>query len=188
MYPQNVFADPEDNDVSPVDESIPVGFPGHTSDSRFHRRLGPEGEEQDIVGPDGHTEQLPPYSRFPENVDGKGLAMSDARSGVEVEPINSNETLIPSTDESNADTTPADSSNRRTSRNLEQMESGIREQRWSEKTWKDRRNTRFCRGIFPFWVLLLAGGLVLLLAVIIGGFIGGFAARDHDAIAAAASS
>ncbi|KAF2747393.1 hypothetical protein M011DRAFT_58556 [Sporormia fimetaria CBS 119925] len=42
---------------------IPVGFSGA---NLYHRRTGPDGEEQDMVGPDGHTEQLPPYSRFPE--------------------------------------------------------------------------------------------------------------------------
>lgn len=42
-----------------------VGFPGSTD--RYQRRIGPDGEEAaDLIGPDGHTEQLPPYSRYPD--------------------------------------------------------------------------------------------------------------------------
>ncbi|KAL9096642.1 MAG: hypothetical protein Q9165_001129 [Trypethelium subeluteriae] len=184
MYPQNVFADPEDGEVSPVDESIPVGFPGHSTDDRFHRRLGPEGEEQDIVGPDGHTEQLPPYTRFPENMAGKGMTIGDSESEADVQPVNSNETLMRNAQEQNANATPTDASNRR-SGTVEQMESGIPEKSWSEKSWREKRHTRFCSGRFPFWILLLAAALVLLLAAIIGGIVGGFVAHDHAAAAAA---
>ena len=179
MYPQNVFADPEDSDASPVDESIPVGFPGHSNNDRFHRRLGPEGEEQDIIGPDGHTEQLPPYSRFPDDIADKGLSMADSRSGVEVHQLSSNEDLIPNTDGRNANPTLVDASNQRTSRTLEQMESGVAEKTWSEKSWKEKRQTRFCGGKFPCWVLILAAGLVVLLAAIIGGIVGRVLAHEH---------
>jgi hypothetical protein len=45
--------------------SISVGFPG-TQDG-YQRRVGPEGEEVgDLIGPLGHTEELPPYSRYPD--------------------------------------------------------------------------------------------------------------------------
>lgn len=49
----------------PVDPAIiPVGFGGRGN--QYQRRLGADGEEAaDLVGPDGHTEQLPPYSREP---------------------------------------------------------------------------------------------------------------------------
>lgn len=66
MYPQNTV--PED-EVSPVDgiTPAPVGFPGLSQD--YRRRFGPDGEEvADLVGPDGHTEQLPPYTRYPNDL------------------------------------------------------------------------------------------------------------------------
>lgn len=46
--------------------SIPVvGFP--TLPDNYRRRLGPDGEEAgDLIGPMGHTEELPPYTRYPE--------------------------------------------------------------------------------------------------------------------------
>ncbi|KAI1177969.1 hypothetical protein F4777DRAFT_155360 [Nemania sp. FL0916] len=63
-YSQNVAAgDDEPGDRSPLRE-ITVGFPG--TGGAYQRRLGPDGEEAaDMIGPDGHTEQLPPYTRYP---------------------------------------------------------------------------------------------------------------------------
>jgi hypothetical protein len=63
MYPQNTVPEGE---VAPAPiVTAPVGFPGLQTD--YQRRLGPEGEEiADIIGPDGHTEQLPPYTQYPD--------------------------------------------------------------------------------------------------------------------------
>jgi hypothetical protein len=71
MYPQNTVPEGVDiGDSAPV-LSIPVGFPG--LGQNYQRRLGPEGEEAgDIIGPDGHTEQLPPYTRYPDGIPPKG--------------------------------------------------------------------------------------------------------------------
>ncbi len=57
LYPQNTVAGPS--------AAIPVGFPGLAD--AYQRQMGPDGEEiADMIGPDGHTEQLPPYSRYPD--------------------------------------------------------------------------------------------------------------------------
>lgn len=63
MYPQGITPDAQENlPVAP----IPVGFPG-LNNQQYQRRIGPEGEDAaDIIGPDGHTEQLPPYTQYPE--------------------------------------------------------------------------------------------------------------------------
>ena len=35
----------------------------------YQRRMGPDGEDaDDLIGPDGHTEQLPPYSKYPNDL------------------------------------------------------------------------------------------------------------------------
>jgi hypothetical protein len=61
MYPQ---ATVDETSVMPA-AAIPVGFPGMAG--QYQRRFGPDGEEiADIIGPDGHTEQLPPYTRYPD--------------------------------------------------------------------------------------------------------------------------
>jgi hypothetical protein len=76
MYPQNVVEDEEPAPVPQVQAVIPVGFPGATT--TYRRQIGPDGEEQDIIGLDGHTEQLPPYSRYPEEGPTKASMAAEA--------------------------------------------------------------------------------------------------------------
>jgi len=78
MYSQNVIENPEENDITPAPPAIPVGFPG--LNTGYHRQIGPDGEEQDIIGPDGHTEQLPPYSKYPEEGPTKASIATEATS------------------------------------------------------------------------------------------------------------
>ncbi|KAL7807218.1 hypothetical protein V8C26DRAFT_415119 [Trichoderma gracile] len=61
LYPQNIVTT---GDETP--HQIPVGFT--TSGHGYQRQLGPDGEEAGaLVGPLGHTEELPPYTRYPEH-------------------------------------------------------------------------------------------------------------------------
>lgn len=61
MYPQI----PVEETPRPVVPAIPVGFVN--APDPYQRRIGPEGEElAGIIGPDGHTEELPPYTRYPD--------------------------------------------------------------------------------------------------------------------------
>lgn len=65
MYPQNIVPEADDANEGATVLPVPVGFPGRNDN--YQRRLGPEGEEiADIIGPDGHTEQLPPYTQYPD--------------------------------------------------------------------------------------------------------------------------
>lgn len=66
LYPQNIV--PE-TDSSPQSTPIPIGFPGMNT---YQPRPCPDRETAEIVGPDGHTEQLPPYTQYP--IDGSGRA------------------------------------------------------------------------------------------------------------------
>ncbi|TKA71698.1 hypothetical protein B0A55_07146 [Friedmanniomyces simplex] len=47
-----------------------------------------------------------------------------------------------------------------------------------EKTWKEKRKTRFC-GV-PFWWLLLGASVVTFIAAVLAGVIGGFLANEQD--------
>lgn len=82
MYAQNTL--PEDNVgvVAGLAPSMGAGFPG--SDQNFQRRLGPDGEDaDDLIGPDGYTEQLPPYTRYANGVPPKytsGIGSVNRRS------------------------------------------------------------------------------------------------------------
>ncbi|KAI1116463.1 hypothetical protein F5Y14DRAFT_406815 [Nemania sp. NC0429] len=80
IYSQNVVpGDDGAGDRSPPME-MNVGFPGTIND--YQRRLGPDGEEAaDMIGPNGHTEQLPPYTRYPvEAYTQKALGIHVTRS------------------------------------------------------------------------------------------------------------
>jgi len=97
MYHQNIVED--EPPMPPVQTTIPVGFPGISTG--FHRQIGPDGEEQDIIGPFGHMEQLPPYSRHPEEGPTKASLAAEA-SATPIEPVpnpmaNSNDALLTDT-------------------------------------------------------------------------------------------
>ncbi|KAL1624778.1 hypothetical protein SLS56_007663 [Neofusicoccum ribis] len=174
MYPQNVFEDPDEIQPAPVQNQIPVGFPG--LGQGYHRQIGPDGEEQDIIGPDGHTEQLPPYSRFPEEGPTKaslmavpeefGLVTTAAAGGAATTSQDSQEPLQPQA-RSGSDATneggPGDENDKT----------------WSEKTWKEKRKTRILWGKVPLWVLITAIVIIVILAVILGVVIGTFMAKEH---------
>lgn len=60
MYPQGVTEDDHLEDEDDAQAAAPaVGFPG--LGQPYQRVRGPDGEEQDIIGMDGHAEQLPPH-------------------------------------------------------------------------------------------------------------------------------
>ena len=72
MHGQNTVPEEEIEPVVPH-SVIPVGFPGMRG--HYQTQVDQQGEDVgDIVGPDGHMEQLPPYSRFPDDPSGKRTA------------------------------------------------------------------------------------------------------------------
>ncbi|KAL5606302.1 hypothetical protein BROUX41_002717 [Berkeleyomyces rouxiae] len=62
MFPQNVVPM---NIEMPQQTTIPP-VAGFASNVGYQRRIGPDGEESGLVGPFGYTEELPPYTRYPE--------------------------------------------------------------------------------------------------------------------------
>lgn len=75
LYPQN---------TAPIDdgngERIPVGFNG--MGGSYQRQIGPDGEEAgDLIGPLGHMEELPPYTRYPEGAYLRNSSAEAAASG-----------------------------------------------------------------------------------------------------------
>ncbi|GAB7351414.1 hypothetical protein MBLNU459_g2085t2 [Dothideomycetes sp. NU459] len=178
MYPQNVADDAEldeDDDTTQPRTHIPVGFPGRAPG--FRRRQGPEGEEQDIIGVDGHTEQLPPYSEYPEDGTPKPIVIAAStptpQSSTQLHvPLMLQQTLQRPQSMSDAG---AQSAGHGFS-SMEQMDSNdsvdSSTKSWKEKTWKEKRKTKFC-GI-PFWWILLSGCVLAFVAIVLGATIGAF--------------
>jgi hypothetical protein len=152
--------------VSDDDDSVApqVGFPGRNAN--FHRQLGPDGEEQDIIGPDGHTEQLPPYSKYPNEVE-KAMALA---ASVPTSPTSSHESERVLSQTSQDHTEMADSG----------TTAPATEKSWSEKSWKERWKTKVFYRLIPCWLLVIALAFLVFLGVIIGGAIGGFLAKERQ--------
>ncbi|EMC92719.1 hypothetical protein BAUCODRAFT_37619 [Baudoinia panamericana UAMH 10762] len=187
LYPQGVA---EDDDEELTEASpIPVGFTG--LGQTYHRRRGPEGEEQDIIGEDGHTEQLPPYTRYPEDAPEKmpllvpeapralhsraPVAGSDPTMSLMHTPIQPSQTPQPQsmTDESNLRAGRPASIASAEARNDSFVTDSSTSKSWKEKTWKERRKTKLC-GVPLGWVLLVVGVavfMVIVISAVIGGFL-----------------
>lgn len=167
MYPQNI-----DYEEDLGDQPIPVGF--SATGLQSHQSSSPEADEVgDIVGPDGHLEQLPPYSRYPDGVIrptlGRGPASiasdirghseryhddpnarSDASSGSgTLINVDSSEPLQPAADRSD--------------------QSPKKEETMSEKI--HRKGRQKCCGA-PLWLVILLS-LAMMTCALLGGVIGG---------------
>ena len=153
---------------------IPVGFPGRTPG--FNLARGPQGEEQDIIGVDGHTEQLPPYSEYPEEGVPKHIVLPNQPLSAATSASTSHLAipLIPARLQSMSDS--PGNADAQAFASMEQMESNdstaSAPKRWKDKSWKEKRKTKFC-GI-PFWWIMLSMCVVAFIAIVLGGAIGGF--------------
>ncbi|PGG98825.1 hypothetical protein AJ80_09462 [Polytolypa hystricis UAMH7299] len=164
MYPQNTVPEEESLENQPP-VSIPVGFPGHDPLFRLPPRQGPD-ELGDIVGPDGHTERLPPYSRFPDGIPPKEgaelqiIAADTPQEAVDASPVSpesgiSSRTLLDTSRVVAATPEPQTSDS---GGNL------------TEKL-KQKGKRKVCCGM-SIWTCVLIGA-VLLIGTVIGGVIGG---------------
>jgi hypothetical protein len=156
MYQQNTV--PEEEDDSQI--NIPLGFPvlGQSSQSSSNS----SGDEVgDIVGTDGHVEQLPPYSRYADNVIAKGdMARIDPPT-----------TDITDASPSSSVTPPVPAS----SSSIELTDVGASsapdEVARKEGLTEQKRRRRMCFGI-PFWTFVIIIAVVII-AALLGGVIGG---------------
>lgn len=206
MYPQGVGDDMDDDDdgedYAIQQNPVPVGFPGLGGD--YTRRLGPDGEDQDLIGELGHTEQLPPYTRYPEDGPEKvPLLMPTAPTALHsVAPVAGTDpsmplmhTMITPSEQPRATQSMTDESalhrqsSRLSAQQLMSSRSSVissstpsydKDRKWSDKTWKERSKHRVCCGI-PAWCILLAVCVIVFIAAVIGGVIGGFVAGGRHA-------
>jgi hypothetical protein len=196
MYPQNTVLEAEEADRS-TSAPIPVGFTGTTDN--YQRRIGSEGEEvADMIGPDGHTEQLPPYTRYPEEV--------YTRKALGIEPPAAREppaaiagaggiglaTHNPEFDSSvdlhtqgegagagagAGDRSPQSHSVRsfetESQHDINQAALALTEEKKPQKKWK-RVAKRRVWGVVPCWSLCLTASILVMLAIVLGTVLGFF--------------
>ena len=202
LYPQGVGED-EDDEEDQRQNPVPVGFPG--LGNSYARIRGPDGEEQDLLGEDGHTEQLPPYTRYPEDGPEKVPLLAVPSALHTQGPVAGNDPSMPLMHEHLAPApTPQSRQQSMTDQSALDRQGSIRhpsmpniermatnrsrrsddtdwtKKSWKEKTWKEKRKTRFC-GI-PFWWILLALCVLGFIAAVLGGVIGGYVSGAHHGL------
>lgn len=192
MYPQNIA---DDEDIT-TNTSIPVGFPGHSQNDAFQRRIGPDGEDQDIIGEDGHAEQLPPYTRYPEEAPAKMALGAGAEAlpaiGEAVDLTDQQENANESTpffpdqphdfaqSRSSSPTLADQSQNPFSDRHATSKYAGSdgSGKSWGDMTWKERRDARLF-GVLPVWLFFLVMIILIVIAAVCGGAVGGLLSRQH---------
>ncbi|RHZ67501.1 uncharacterized protein CDV56_106729 [Aspergillus thermomutatus] len=185
MYSQAVV--PEEGLDTPIhDPVIPLGFPGH--EQAYQRPPGRADDDVgDLIGPDGHTEQLPPYSRYPDGVVPKeaGTLESGVGAGIITEETAHSTSREPPVSEASSGTLVAENSGNLANGNgngsgngngnghspgehEEPPATGVMA---FEEKLKSKGKKRVCCGL-PIWTLVLIS-IVIFVVACIAGVIGG---------------
>jgi len=178
MYTQNVEADMDDEDdeddnrVRHPQTHIPVGFPG--MQPSFHNRL-----TDDSMSIGGHSEQLPPYSEYPEDGAPTNITLPRLQNDRPEEPQNPRPVHIyapfeqrrPPVSMSDEPPTSENHTLLPVSRPDGSAESEQKSKPWSEKTWKERVQTKVC-GIPLIWLLFLVVAVIVIVSGTIAGVVG----------------
>lgn len=192
MYPQNIESETE----LPAAPPIPAGFPGLRND--YQRRLGPDGEEiAGIIGPDGHTEELPPYTQFPDEAI---VRKTGALAAVPSAGTSAPSLAVPAATvsaggiglatrnpefESRDDLATPQSrmSNRSLASDASSHQVNTAAAGESEKPqlkhWQIVARRRLC-GIVPIWVLVLMVIMLLLMGIILGAVFASLKPKHHE--------
>ena len=184
MYAQGTVPEDEVDTVAGV-PPVAGAFAGSGHD--FQRPLGPDGEDvDDLIGPDGYTEQLPPYSRYangipPKYSSGIGSLHNSLRRSAPPPPApsqeSSEETLNNSEGRDAGLVNPfEDSSTQINSETSDAVPPKDEGGNFKEKVQR-RARRKVCFGV-PCW-LCLALIIVVFLAVLLGGLVGGLIAHHR---------
>lgn len=184
MYAQNTVPEDHVGAVPGLADSIVAGFPG--SGHNFQRRLGPDREDvDDLIGPDGYTEQLPPYSRYANSVPSKyasGVGSVHRESAPPPPPLQPPVEHVPEVPNSSqpTDTAPVDPFGD-SSTQLGSDDSGVVPPKDEGGNFKERLRRRskkkVCCGVSCWLCLVIL--MIVCFAILLGGIIGGVLAHKH---------
>jgi hypothetical protein len=181
MYAQNTL--PE-GDVAPVAHAAPiaqVGFPGLAA-HEYTRHQNPDGEDaDDIIGPDGHTEQLPPYTRYPDAAPKERYASAASESSEALH------ITLPTSQVVNGPVSPNESiesedNGHQINLAAAAAAAGLASNRGTRERWSEKSKRRTCCGRMPRWAVILLLILLVVVAATAGGVIGRYlkhAAAKH---------
>ncbi|KAK4111306.1 hypothetical protein N656DRAFT_697563, partial [Canariomyces notabilis] len=199
LYPQNGGI--EANALQAA--AIPLGF--HGLPDQYRRRMGPDGDDvDDMIGPDGHTEQLPPYSRYPDEA-----CIQKARDADGVAGVVQGATVVPLTvtvPPSTLQAIPGAGGIGLATRNPEfestedlgsprsrhsapsftsydsqrrlSLNNEMSEKRKPPKRWQLWMRRKLC-GVIPYWAICLIAVVLVLMGTILGSVVGTFVAKQR---------
>ncbi|KAJ5516678.1 hypothetical protein N7527_008238 [Penicillium freii] len=181
MYSQNVVEEGMDDDI------IPVGFPGHNPP--YQPPAGRQADDVgDIIGPDGHAEPLPPYSRYPTGAVPKppgAETTADLNTPPEEHPLNNESPrALPISETSSRPLVPEhsdDDNNGGNGHGQERVAATTGIMAFEEKLKRKGKQTACCG--LPVWTFVLIA-TVMLIGGCIGGVIGGVLGTKKAAEAA----
>ena len=201
LYPQSGAVEP-DGVQAPA---IPLGFRGLPD--QYQRRVGPDGEEvADMIGPDGHMEQLPPYTRYPDEAYARKATAMDTppdteREGATVVPpvVTTAASAIPAISGAgglglatrnpefeSVEDDPGSPRSRYSTRSFVSDDSGRRirsddegltEKQPPPKKWQTWMRRKVW-GVVPYWAICLTGLVLLVIVAILGAVVGTFLAKQ----------
>lgn len=170
MYSQNTLPEDEADRNADVIRAIP-GFPGR--EQNFQRRFGQDGEDAaDLVGPDGYMEQLPPYTRYANNIPPKvGTTGPEIAGDVSRNlPADSQDTLNTAQSRDFAAGALIRDGNPTQPNSSPSGASAPSDGGHFKERCKERGKKKVCFGRIPMWLVMI---ILLILAVLIGAVIGG---------------
>lgn len=175
LYSQNIALEDQLNLGSNMVRSVP-GFP--RQEQNYRRRYEHDGEEAaDIIGPDGYTEQLPPYSRYANDIPPKnetsGMGMIDDEPR---DQSGSSQNTLSFTQSRNiiAGTSVAENSSTQLNPSAGQTAVSTTGGGYFKERVKAKGKKRICFGKIPMWILMV---FLLVAATLLGAVIGGILGR-----------
>ncbi|KAK1249039.1 hypothetical protein MKX07_002555 [Trichoderma sp. CBMAI-0711] len=189
LYPQNIVTT---SDETP--HQIPVGFT--TSGHGYQRQIGPDGEEAGaLVGPLGHTEELPPYTRYPEHgmvsktpaAVATAAVAEDGRAGTESPTTGTIAgaggigvaTRNPEFSSTEEDLQPSQSRPSTHSRHDINTAAQSSAEKGPTTKWQQVAKRKLW-GIVPYWAICMLFIGVLLIGIILGAVIGSVLSRHKS--------
>lgn len=208
LYAQNTVSE-EDLATTTLPLRPPAAAMGPTQ--TYQRRMGPDGEDaDDLIGPDGHTEQLPPYTKYPNDLPPKErIAIPERVASPVQRPLQDSEETLNNSPAGYAEdrslvihpgnagisaehaTLSHSLMEPGSSTQLASPPPGIKPSTDEGGNFKEavaaRSKRRIC-GILPLWLLVVI--IAVIIIVLIGATVGGVLRHEHmeRELAAARSS
>lgn len=181
MYAQNTVPEDDVGNATGIVPPIITAFPGSGSGHNYQRRLGPDGEDvDDLIGPDGYAEQLPPYSRYANGIPPKytsGIRSISGSSRRTIPPApqeNFQETLNNTQSRDVSPANPFADSSTQVSPTASVPDAPKDEGGHFKERFQKKARKKVCCGM-PCWicvVLVVASFLAVLLGGAMGGLVG----------------